>query len=102
MPAFELLRSEEILKGRAFRIRRDYFKTPDGRRAQYEIVEHSGSVVMLPIDAGGNLLFVRQYRHAAGLDLLELPAGTRNSDEPYEVCATARDPRGDWHGRWKA
>ncbi len=92
MPSFELLKSETILEGRAFRIRRDHLRTPDGRITKYEIVEHTGSVVMLPIDADGNLLFVRQYRHAAGQDLLELPAGTRDGDEPYEVCA-AREMR---------
>src|SRR5262249_26461330 len=54
--------------------------------------EHGGSVVLLPIDAEGNLLFVRQYRHAAGRELLELPAGTREADEPYEECA-AREIR---------
>lgn len=92
MPSFELLNSELILQGRAFRIRRDLLKTPDGRTTRYEIVEHTGSAVMLPVDADGNLLFVRQYRHAAGMDLLELPAGTRDGDEPYEVCA-AREMR---------
>lgn len=92
MASFELISSEKILRGRAFSIRRDYLKTPGGRKTKYDIVEHSGSVVMLPIDAEGNLLFVRQYRHAAGLDLLELPAGTRDGDEPYELCA-AREMR---------
>ncbi len=92
MPSFELIDSELILQGRAFRIRRDRLRTPDGRTTKYEIVEHTGSTVMLPVDSDGNLLFVRQYRHAAGLDLLELPAGTRDGDEPYEVCA-AREMR---------
>lgn len=92
MPSFELIRSEMILEGRAFRIRRDHLMTPDGRMTKYEIVEHTGSVVMLPVDAEGNLLFVRQYRHAARADLLELPAGTRDGDEPYEACA-AREMR---------
>ncbi len=92
MPAFQLIKSESVLQGRAFRIRRDYLRTPDGRETKFEIVEHTGSVVMLPIDAQGNLLFVRQYRHAAGRDLLELPAGTRDGDEPYESCA-AREMR---------
>ena len=92
MPSFEFMRSEILLEGRTFKIRRDYLKTPDGRETRYEIVEHGGSVVMLPIDSHGNLLFVRQYRHAAGLDLLELPAGTRDGDEPYEACA-AREMR---------
>lgn len=89
---FELIKSEPLLQGRAFKIRRDYLKTPDGRETKFEIIEHGGSVVIVPIDEEGNLLFVRQYRHAAGQDLLELPAGTRDADEPYEDCA-AREVR---------
>lgn len=89
---FELLRSEVLLKGRAFTIRRDTMKTPDGRETKFDIVEHGGSVIIIPIDNEGNLLFVRQYRHAAGMDLIELPAGTRDGDEPFEECA-AREIR---------
>ena len=89
---FELLGSEPLFKGRAFAIRRDHLRTPDGRDTKLDIVEHGGSVVIIPVDADGNLLFVRQYRHAAGLDLLELPAGTRDGNEPYEECA-AREIR---------
>ncbi|HEY9153092.1 MAG TPA: NUDIX hydrolase [Anaerolineales bacterium] len=89
---FELLKSEPVFQGRAFKIRRDYLKTPDGRETKYEIVEHGGSVIIIPVDDKGNLLFVRQYRHAAGKDLLELPAGTREGNEPHDVCA-AREIR---------
>jgi len=89
---FELVRSEPLFQGRAFKIRRDHMKTPDGRETKFDIVEHGGSVIIIPIDQDGNLLFVRQYRHAAGRDLLELPAGTRDGDEPYEECA-AREIR---------
>jgi ADP-ribose pyrophosphatase len=89
---FELIRSETLLQGRAFTIRRDYLKTPDGRETMLEIVDHGGSVVLIPVDEEGNLLFVRQYRHAAEADLLELPAGTRNREESYEECA-AREVR---------
>lgn len=89
---FELIRSEMLLQGRAFKIRRDYLKTPDGHQTSLEIIEHGGSVVLIPIDPQGNLLFVRQYRHAAGMDLLELPAGTREPGEPFEECA-AREIR---------
>lgn len=89
---FELLRSETLLQGRVFRIRRDTLKTPDGRETKFEIIEHGGSVVVIPVDEHGDMYFVRQYRHAAGMDLLELPAGTRDGDEPYEECA-AREIR---------
>ena len=89
---FELIRSETLVQGRAFKIRRDYLKTPNGRETSLEIIEHGGSVVLIPIDDDGNLLFVRQYRHAVGKDLLELPAGTRDNDEAFEECA-AREIR---------
>jgi len=89
---FELINSETLMQGRVFKIRRDHLKTPDGRETKFDIIEHGGSVVIVPIDAEGNLLFVRQYRHAAGADLLELPAGTRDGNEPFEECA-AREIR---------
>jgi ADP-ribose pyrophosphatase len=89
---FELLKSEVLMKGRAFAIRRDLLKTPDGHETKYEIIEHSGSVVIIPIDEHGNMLLVRQYRHATGGDLLELPAGTLDDDEDPKDCA-AREIR---------
>ena len=89
---FELLRSEILVQGRAFKVKRDILKTPDGQETRLEIVEHGGSVVLFAVDDDGNLLFVRQYRTAVGRDLLELPAGTREGDEPFEACA-AREIR---------
>ena len=90
--SFELIRSETLLQGRAFKVRRDYLKTPKGEETKLEIIEHGGSVVLVPIDDDENLLLVRQYRHAAEQDLLELPAGTRAEDELFEECA-AREIR---------
>ena len=84
---FELLKSEIVYPGRAFTVRRDTLRLPDGHEARLDIVEHIGSVIIIPMDADGNLLFVRQYRHAAGLDLLELPAGTLDEGEAPEACA---------------
>jgi len=89
---FELLKSEVLMKGRAFAIRRDTLKTPDGKETKLEIIEHGGSVVIIPIDENGNVYLVRQYRHATGKELLELPAGTLDEDEDPLVCA-AREIR---------
>lgn len=89
---FELLKSETLMKGRAFAIRRDTLKTPDGHETKFEIIEHGGSVVIIPVDENGNVLLVRQYRHATGQDLLELPAGTLDDNESPEICA-AREIR---------
>lgn len=89
---FELIKSETLLTGRVFTIQRDHVKTPDGRQTTYDIIHHGGSVLIVPIDQDGNLLFVRQYRHAARKDLLELPAGTLDEGESPQVCA-ARELR---------
>ena len=89
---FELLNSEIVYPGRAFTIRRDTLRLPDGHETRLDIVEHIGSVIIIPVDTDGSLLFVRQYRHAAGMDLLELPAGTRDGNEPFDHCA-AREIR---------
>jgi ADP-ribose pyrophosphatase len=85
---FELLHSEIMYPGRAFTIRRDTLRLPDGRETRFDIVEHIGSVVIVPLDAAGQLLFVRQYRHAAGQDMLELPAGTLDEGESPDDCAS--------------
>lgn len=92
MPAFKLLNSELIYEGRTFKLRRDTVQLPNGRETRLDVVAHGGSVVMIPVDAEGNIIFVRQWRHPAGQDLLELPAGTRDGNEPPEVCA-AREMR---------
>ncbi len=84
---FNLVKSEIVYPGRAFTIRRDTLRLPDGHETRFDIVEHVGSVIIIPLDDQGNLLFVRQYRHAAGLELLELPAGTLDKGEAPEACA---------------
>ena len=85
---YEVMKSEIIYPGRAFTIRRDHLRMPDGHETKFDIVEHGGSVIILPVDGNGNLLFVRQYRHAAGLDLLDFPAGTLDEGEAPEACAS--------------
>lgn len=85
--SFQQLGTESVFSGRAFKVRRDTLRLPDGRNTRLDIIEHVGSVVILPLDPDGNLLFVRQYRHAAGMQLLELPAGTLEDGETPEACA---------------
>lgn len=84
---FKTLSSKILLKGHVFTIREDLVEIDGQQITHYDVVEHHGSVVILPIDAEGNLLLVRQYRHAAGKDLLELPAGTLEPDEEPLACA---------------
>jgi ADP-ribose pyrophosphatase len=84
---FETLTHEIIYRGRAFNVRRDQVRFPDQHTMHLDIIEHAGAVTLLPLDENGCILFVRQYRHAAGKMLLELPAGTLEVGEPPEDCA---------------
>ena len=81
------LRSRRAFEGRLISLRVDEVELPDGGRATREIVEHPGAVAILAWD-GARLAMVRQWRHAAGDVLLEIPAGTMERDE--EPLATAR------------
>jgi ADP-ribose pyrophosphatase len=89
---FDLLGSEVVYEGRAFIVRRDKMRTPASQTIKLDIVEHIGSVSIVPVDDSGQVYFVRQYRHAAGMELLELPAGTLEPGEPPEEAA-AREIR---------
>lgn len=84
---FETLQSIEQYQGRAFSVRQDQVRMPNGRITQLDIVEHCGAVTILPLDENENVCFVRQYRHATGEELLELPAGTLEDGEPPIECA---------------
>lgn len=85
--AYPVELSETVYRGRAFTVRKDRVRLPDGGAAQLDIVEHVGAVTIVPVDEQGQIWFVRQYRHATGQELLELPAGTLEPGEAPEVCA---------------
>ena len=75
------LRSTHAWTGRRIRVRVDEVARSDGHRTTREIVEHPGAVAMLAWD-GKRLALVRQWRHATGQMLLEIPAGTLEPGEP--------------------
>jgi ADP-ribose pyrophosphatase len=67
--------------GKRIRVRVDEVERSDGHRSTREIIEHPGAVAILAWD-GARLAMVRQWRHATGQVLLEIPAGTLEPDEP--------------------
>jgi ADP-ribose pyrophosphatase len=84
---YKTLQSEHIYSGRAFDVRRDTVRLPNGASINLDIVEHVGAVTILPFDSEGQVWFVRQYRHPSGVELLELPAGTLEVGEDPRTCA---------------
>ena len=89
---FELTASQTIFNGRVFNLRQDQLRLQNGRQVTMDIIEHSGAVTMLPVDGEGMIWFIRQYRHAAGREMLELPAGMVEPGEPLQDAA-AREIR---------
>jgi ADP-ribose pyrophosphatase len=80
------LSSTHPWSGHVIRIRVDEVERADGRRTTRDVVEHPGAVAIVAWD-GARLAMVRQWRHATGQSLLEIPAGTLEPDEPPEATA---------------
>ena len=85
--SIEVINRNTIYHGRAFNVRRDEVRMQNQNTVYLDIIEHIGAVTILPLDNDGRILFIRQYRHATGKELLELPAGTLDPAELPENCA---------------
>jgi ADP-ribose pyrophosphatase len=75
-----VLSSKTSYKGKVFNVTTDKVTEPGGITSTRDVIHHNGSVVIFAVDSSINpadptILIERQYRHAAGQFLLELPAG---------------------------
>jgi ADP-ribose pyrophosphatase len=82
----QIVSSETLFEGPLFRVVHDKLIEPGGRPSERDIIRHHGSVVILAIDNAKNkrdpwIVIERQYRHAAGQFLWELPAGKLDPGE---------------------
>ncbi len=76
----QLISTETIYEGRIFDVRVDTIREGDVEYKR-EIVVHRGSAVIVPVFDDRTVALVRQYRHAAGKYLLEVPAGSLDEGE---------------------
>lgn len=104
----ELVASEVIRRGRILEFRVDTVRAADGHVSTREIAGHPGGVCMVAIDDRDRVLLVRQWRHAIGAPLLELPAGTLDLDGSGSIedhaLAAAREleeETGSRAGTWR-
>lgn len=85
--SYEVKSREIIYKGKVFNLEKDIITLPDGRETVRETIRHGGAAAMIPVDKDGKIIFVKQYRHSARKEVLEIPAGTiENGENPYD-CA---------------
>jgi ADP-ribose pyrophosphatase len=90
-----VLSSRKAYVGPVFWVTTDEVLEPTGVRVRRDVVRHSGSIVILAVDESGSeprVLIEKQYRHAAGRFLYELPAGRIDAGE-NELKAAKRELR---------
>ena len=87
-----VLSSQIVYRGPLFRVTKDSLIEPGGKHSTRDVVRHNGSVVIVAVDSGNGgksrkkakdpwIVMERQYRHAAGRYLWELPAGKIDAGE---------------------
>jgi 8-oxo-dGTP pyrophosphatase MutT (NUDIX family) len=77
-----------VFRGRVITVNVETVRLPDGHVTDLEIIHHPGGAAIVAIDAAGRVCLIRQYRHAAGGWVWELPAGKLETGEP--ALETAR------------
>jgi ADP-ribose pyrophosphatase len=82
-----VLSSRVAYQGGHIRVREDRVIEPAGHEVSREIVVHPGAVCIVARPAPEEVILIRQYRHAAGQELVEIPAGTLHEGEDPRECA---------------
>lgn len=77
---------QTILWDGKWQFRLDQVRLASGHEMELALIEHPGSVVLVPM-MGDDVLMVEQFRPVIGRNLLELPAGTLDADEPHIEAA---------------
>lgn len=97
------IKLQPIYTGRIIQLNLETVALPNGKEIELEIVHHPGGVAVLAEDSNGRLCLIRQYRHAAGGWLWEIPAGKREVGETPEVTARREllEEAGVEAGHWR-
>lgn len=76
-----------VYQGRVVHLTVEDVNLPNGSRTSLEIAHHPGGAAIVAIDADQRVCLLRQFRHAAGGWITELPAGKLDDREPPDQCA---------------
>ena len=89
----KFLKREQIFKGRVLDVVRDTVRLPNERETTREFCLHIGAVAVLPLLSDGTVILEKQYRHAHGRVILEIPAGKLNFADEDRLEAAKRELR---------
>jgi ADP-ribose pyrophosphatase len=76
-----------IRKGRVFDFYAENITLPNGVSVDMDIIRHPGAAAIVPVMDDGSVLLLKQYRHAVGGFIWEIPAGTVGPGEAPRQCA---------------
>src|SRR5262245_21912210 len=80
--------SRRVHDGRVVKLSVEEVRLPNGNLVSLEVIRHPGAAAVVPLDGNGDVILVRQYRHATGTWILEIPAGKLDHPgEPPDACA---------------
>ncbi len=77
----------QIKRGFQVRVNTERVTLPNGTELMLDLVSHPGAAAVVPFVSDDEVLLIRQYRHATGGTLLEVPAGKIDPGEDPEQCA---------------
>jgi ADP-ribose pyrophosphatase len=80
-------RVRKIYKGKVLELNVERVRLPNGTDVELEVAHHPGGAAVVALDANDRVCLLRQYRHAAGGWITELPAGKIDNREPPLECA---------------
>ena len=83
----KIITSTKLHSGVVFDVVHDRIREDSGSEYSREVVMHSGGTGGVALLEDGKIVLVRQYRHPAKKELLEIPAGKIDGDETPEICA---------------
>jgi len=73
---------------RVFEVHEGEVRFPNGRKSRQSWIDHKPCIAVVPVTDAGELILIRQYRHATRQVLTEIPAGTIDKgEESAEICA---------------
>ena len=89
---WKIIKSKVVFSNNWFKIRQDEVALPNGQIIDdFFVLVRPDIALVLPITLNQEIVFVRQYRHATGEILLELPAGSFNPDLETAETAARRE-----------
>jgi ADP-ribose pyrophosphatase len=80
--------TRRVYKGAMIEVVTEDVSLPNGRRVPLDLVRHPGAAAVVPFLDEDEVLLIRQYRYAAGGEILEVPAGKLDAGEAPALCAT--------------